>query len=333
MIKKCIGCGAILQTEEIAMDGYIQKQNYDNSLFCERCFKIRNYGEYKVMEKTNQDFLPILQKIGKTNDLVILVVDIFNVNNQLDEIKKYIENPVLLVLTKRDILPLSVYDEKLKKVSTKMGMNIVDTVLISSYKNTNFDELMNKIYSYKTSKNVYVIGYTNAGKSTMINKIIYNYFNQDMEITTSMLPSTTLDSIEIKLSDELTIIDTPGILNMGDICHFVDIKTLKKITPKKEIKPITYQIKAAQSILLDDLARIDLEDNNNVTIYVSNQVKIERTFHPKDKLQVFEKHELHLQPHQDIVISGLGFLKFTNKGNITIYTIPGVHVFVRDNLI
>ena len=285
------------------------------------------------MAKTNQDFLPILKKIGKTTDLVILVVDLLNINDQLDEIKQYIKNPVLLVLTKRDILPLSVSDEKLKQVSKKIPMNIVDTILISSYKNTNLDELMEKIYTYKTSTKVYVIGYTNAGKSTMINKIIYNYFDTDIEITTSMIPSTTLNSIEITLNDELTMIDTPGILNMGDICHFVDIKTLKKITPKKEIKPITYQIKSAQSILLDDLVRIDLEDKNNVTIYVSNQIKMERTYHPKEKFQTLEKHELDLQSHQDIVISGLGFLKFTNKGHVIIYTIPNVHVFVRDNLI
>jgi len=333
MIKKCIGCGSILQTKDITNDGYVREENYEVSTLCERCFKIRNYGEYKVVEKSNKDFIPILENIGKTNDLVILVVDLFNVSNNLEQIKKYMNNDILLVLTKRDILPLSVYDEKLKSYFEKLNMNVIDTVLISSMKNKNFDELMDKIYKYKKSDNVYVVGYTNAGKSTMINKIIYNYFNKDIEITTSMLPSTTLNSIEIKLSDSLTIIDTPGILNEGDLSNFVDIKTLKKITPKKELKPITYQIKSSQSIIVDDIARIDITDNNSVTLYLSNALNIERTFTPKDKLSNLEKYEFDINDNQDIVISGLGFLKFVKKGHIVIYSLPNIDIFVRDNLI
>lgn len=333
MTKKCIGCGSILQVDDVSKEGYVRKENYDISTLCERCFKIRNYGQYKVVEKTNNDFFPILESIGKTNDLVVFVVDLFNINNELELLNKYINNKILLVLTKRDILPLSVYDNKLKAYFTNLKMNVVDTVLISSNKNMNFDELMDKIYSHKTSNTVYVVGYTNAGKSTMINKIIYNYFNHNMEITTSMLPSTTLNSIDIKLSDELTIVDTPGILNDGDMCNFVDIKTLKKITPKKEIKPITYQIKSPQSIFIDELARVDIKDNNSVTLYMSNQLKIERVFNPKERLIDLVEHNLEIKENQDIVISGLGFFKFVSKGNITVYTLPEVEVFVRDNLI
>ncbi len=333
MIKKCIGCGSVLQTTDITKDGYVREENYESSTLCERCFKIRNYGEYKVVEKTNNDFIPILENIGKTNDLVILVVDLFNISNNLEQIKKYVKNDILLVLTKRDILPLSVYDEKLKSYFENLNMNIIDTVLISSMKNKNFDELMDKIYKNKKSDNVYVVGYTNAGKSTMINKIIYNYFNKDMEITTSMLPSTTLNSIEIKLSDSLTIIDTPGILNEGDLSNFIDVKTLKKVTPKKELKPITYQIKNPQSIIVEDLARIDMEDNNSVTLYLSNTLNIERTFTPKDRLSDLEKYEFDIKDNQDIVISGLGFFKFVKKGHIVIYSLPNIDIFVRDNLI
>ena len=36
------------------------------------------------------------------------------------------------------------------------------------------DLVFEKINELKTSENVYVVGYTNSGKSTLINKIIYN---------------------------------------------------------------------------------------------------------------------------------------------------------------
>jgi len=60
---------------------------------------------------------------------------------------------------------------------------------------------------------------------------------------------------------------------------------------------------------------------------------IERTFNPKNRMQNLTKHELKIKPNQDIVISGLGFLKFVSEGIVTIYTLSGVDVFVRDNLI
>ena len=77
----------------------------------------------------------------------------------------------------------------------------------------------------------------------MINKIIYNYFDNTTSITTSMIPSTTLDTIEISLNG-LTLIDTPGILDENSYIEKVDYKDLKKITPRREIKPTTYQIKS-----------------------------------------------------------------------------------------
>lgn len=39
MIKKCTGCGIILQTEDINKEGYTE--NIDNEL-CLRCFKLKN---------------------------------------------------------------------------------------------------------------------------------------------------------------------------------------------------------------------------------------------------------------------------------------------------
>ena len=62
-----------------------------------------------------------------------------------------------------------------EKFITVNKLNIKEKIVISSNKNYNFDALYELINKYKKSENVYVVGYTNAGKSTMINKIIYNY--------------------------------------------------------------------------------------------------------------------------------------------------------------
>lgn len=332
MTKKCDGCGAILQIENPELDGYIKADMYETSHICERCFKIKNYGQYQKMVKSNQDFLPILESINTKDDLVVLVIDIFNIPREIYTLGKYLKNKVLLVFTKRDILPLSVYDEKLISYSKNIPMNIIDTVLISSFKNYNFDSLYEKIKRYKNSNNVYIVGYTNAGKSTMINKIIYNYYDKCREVTTSMLPSTTLNTIEIELED-LTLIDTPGLLDTGNIVDVIDIKTLKKITPKREIKPITYQLKQKQTIFIEDMVRIDNYDTGSITIYISNALKVERTFKESQKLKNLKVHHIIVDKNEDIVISGLGFIKCVNMGKYDIYTYDNVDVFTRSNLI
>lgn len=323
---KCKGCGVKLQDNDEKNIGYTK--NINNEL-CERCFRIRNYNDYKLVIKDNNDYINILKNINQ-NDLVILVIDLFNIKN-IEEISKYIKNKILLVLTKRDILPKSCYDEKLLKYFDNYNLNIVDKVIISSKKNYNFDLLFDKINSYKTSNNVYVIGFTNSGKSTMINKIIYNYSSISTQITTSNLPSTTIDSISVKINDTLTLIDTPGLLDNGDIINYIDSNTLKKIIPNTEIKPITYQVKNKQIISIDELFEISLS-NNNITIYASNNLKINR-YYKKQKTSNLIKKEFIVDKDTDIVISGLCFIKFTKKEKIEIYTLDNVEVNKRKSLI
>ena len=84
---KCTGCGVVLQNINKDKLGYTTSLN--NKL-CERCFKIRNYNEYSRVLKDNEDYINILKNINP-NDLVVLVVDLFNFNN-LDEISKYLKN-------------------------------------------------------------------------------------------------------------------------------------------------------------------------------------------------------------------------------------------------
>lgn len=67
---------------------------------------------------------------------------------------------------------------------------------------------------------------TNSGKSTLINKLIKNYTDKQLEVTTSLYPSTTLNKIEINL-DNLKIIDTPGLLNEGSILNNLSLKEIK----------------------------------------------------------------------------------------------------------
>lgn len=325
-MNKCLGCGSVLQNDNPELEGYVK--NLDNT-YCERCFRIKNYGDYKFIAKSNIEFVEILNEVNKTKDLVLLVVDIFNLPENFELITKHITNPILLVLTKWDVMP-DIYEQKILDYMDQYHLNLCDKIIVSSNKNYNMDVLIDKIKFYQKSENVYVVGYTNAGKSSLINKLIYNYSENTPTITTSIVPSTTLNSIEVKLDNTLTLIDTPGLLFESSIDNFIDIKTLKKITPKRTIKPITYQVKTFQTITIEDLLALEL-NNNNINMYFSSDLKIER-YYKKRKFNL-EAKVIEVAENTDVVISGLGFIKFTKKEKIVLYVIPGTHVFTRASLI
>lgn len=326
-MNKCLGCGSIIQSTNPDLEGYTPK---DNSVYCERCFKIKNYGKYKSIVKDNKAFIDILKEVNETNSLVLLVVDIFNLPENFDVITKYINNPILMVLTKRDILPKSLYEDKLLNYMDSYNLNLINKIIVSSRNNYHLDLLVDKIKQYQNNNKVYIVGYTNAGKSSLINALLYNYSDNMPVITTSILPSTTLNSMEIKFNDDLTLIDTPGLLEENSIDNFIDIKTLKKIVPRSMIKPITYQIKSKQFIEVEHLFILSSTDNN-VTLYLSNGLKIKRYF--KEKENDLEKRIIEVDSNTDLVISGLGFIKFTKKEKIEIYIIKGVKIYLRKSFI
>ena len=322
-MNKCHGCGIVLQNEDINKLGFTKNINSD---LCERCFRIKHYNDYKRVIKDNDYVLNLLKKID-SNSLVVLVIDIINIPESLELVKNYIKNDILLVFSKADLLPSEMYDEKLDKICSDLNIKYVDKLLVSANKNYNLDLLMEKINNYKKTNNVYFVGFSNSGKSTLLNKIIYNYTDLNETITTSLLPSTTLDLIEIKLNDELTIIDTPGLLEEGNLIDVIDESYLIRVMPKKKINPRVYQVKGNQLINVEDIITIGLS-NANIVLYISNDLKITREYNKE-----ISGLEFDLNKDEDLVIPGLGFISFKTKTHVVIKTKYNINIFKRNKLI
>ena len=133
MTKKCSGCGVLLQNDNIDKEGYVDDLNKD---ICERCFKLKYYGEYKEVTLDNKDYQNILNSIPK-DSLVVYLTSLLSLN--LDIINNF--NNVIIVLTKKDLLPKSVKDYKLIDYVSKRVNNYLDIEVISSVKNYNLDTL------------------------------------------------------------------------------------------------------------------------------------------------------------------------------------------------
>ena len=333
MTKKCIGCGAILQDNNVLLDGFTSNLIND---YCVRCFRMKNYGDYQLVTKSNQEFIDILTSIGKTRSLVLYVVDLLNVPQDLNKIKEYlVRNDIILVLNKRDVLPMSVIDEKIIEYFKSFDLGFLDIILISALKDYNLDLLYSKIRKYRNTKDVYVVGNTNAGKSALINKFMKNYMAANETLSISMMPSTTLNQIKLSMGD-FNIIDTPGLVDEHNIINYVDIDVLKRIAWKKEIKQKVFQIRKGQSIIIDHLVRIDYVngDANSLIVYVSNELKVKKVNSNRNKwLNDLFKHSFEVKYREDIVINGLGFIKVIDGCKIDVLINKEVEVFTRRSMI
>ncbi|GAB7386617.1 ribosome biogenesis GTPase YqeH [Bacillaceae bacterium] len=362
----CSGCGIPLQTEDEARPGYVPVSALEREdAICQRCFRIKHYGEVAPVPLDADDFLRILDAIGQTRALVVKVVDIFDFNGSwLRGLHRFVgKNPVLLAGNKVDLLPKETNHERVKHwlrhEAKELGLKPHDVVLCSASKGMNIDGLIAAIERLREGRDVYVVGATNVGKSTLINELLHRFGGQKRELTTSRFPGTTLDRIEIPLGDGTSLYDTPGIVNRDQIVHLVSPQELKMIAPDRVIRPKVYQLNARQTLFLGGLARIDFVkgERQSFVVYASNRLPIHRTKLEKadeiyrkhvgemlvppaaetlKTLPELTRHHFRIPPEQkmDVVISGLGWVAVKGSGALVEAWAPkGISVTLRKALL
>lgn len=366
-VSTCLGCGALLQSEYDQLPGYVPKsaQGKKNTI-CQRCFRIKHYNEMSKVSLTDDDFRKILSGIGATDALVVKIVDVFDFHGSLiPGLHRHIgKNPLLLVGNKMDLLPKRINTQKLKHWmrlrAHEWGLRPAEIVLVSGLKGTNIEEMWEMIDYLRGKRDVYVVGTTNVGKSTVINRFIHEMrISSDVPLTTSRFPGTTLDRIEIPIDSTNSLYDTPGVINTEQITHYVSPQELKSILPAKTINPKVYQLTDGQTLFLGGFARMDFIKGSpqSFVVYISNEIPIHRTklekadslyeahagalLSPpsKETLQQMPKLQKHFfsissGEKQDIVISGLGWITVQGtQAKVEIQAPKGISVTLRPSII
>ena len=110
----CHGCGVEIQTSDENEPGYAPKEALNRtSPLCRRCFRLQHYGEFKIAKLKNEKFLEIIKSSNHEKCLVIYVIDIFNFyGSMIQDLPKLINNPILIVINKIDLLPKSIRIER-----------------------------------------------------------------------------------------------------------------------------------------------------------------------------------------------------------------------------
>ena len=244
------------------------------------------------------------------------------------------------------------------KYLKEKNIKIKDVLLMSSFNDKDIEELYAKIKELHENKNVYFVGMTNVGKSTIINKIISKFTGEEDLITVSNTVNTTLDNIYIPLNEDCCIVDTPGLLNRNNLIYFLEKKTLEYITPKKFVKPRTHQLNPNQTLFIQGFVRIDFLEGEKSSFIsnFANNILVHRTkTENADSFYELHKDDILLYPTKkerekmgnfvsktvkfdkngkiDIAISGLGFMSVFGTGKIKITYFNNVKVIVRKAMI
>ena len=312
MIKRCIGCGIKLQFENKDSLGYVREDKYEEANYCERCYKMIHYNEGKVTALP-KDQETIIKEVEKKGYFVFFMVDLFNLNKEIIETYHKIKNQKCMVLSKIDLLPHSFNLNKITNFIKEEYNVKEDVIFLSSIKRININKIY-RILDDNKKKNCFIMGYTNCGKSTLINSLT----NLD-EINTSMIPNTTLDFINIHV-DKYRLIDSPGFVLKENIYELDDLSLIRKINVKKYIKPRNYYLKPNASVLVENKLRItNLGDKNSFTFYLSNLIDLKKAYESNDRLKEFEIKTYHIKENTDVVIKGLGFINIKKECDVNIY--------------
>lgn len=357
-MSKCIGCGILKQNLDQNKPGYVIKPENE---YCLRCFKIKNYNELIDQEINAEHFILKLKeliKLEKRSDVEFYyIIDIFDLDgSRVLEIEKAIKNyPVTIVVNKIDLLPKAVKIAKIRRYITELfatsELSNANIILNTSFKNDFINSLLNKIKKTKTKK--YFIGSSNVGKSSIINALL-RANNLIPQIVESKYFNTTLDFIQIKLSSNDIIFDTPGIARKNSIANTLAKEDWKYIYFNKEVAQNTFQLKPNNTIFYAGLAWVDFEWENEEIIsfhfFNNKEVKLHRT-NTKNAFAYYERNKENIVPYNfsktfskeefiftqkdvnkefEISISGLGWFNFKVKNPMKItINIPCENIVVK----
>lgn len=289
-MTKCVGCGIKLQEKDKNELGYTP--NLNNAL-CERCFKLKNYN-ILTNKGINIDNDKLINKINELNTCVLFLVDFINLDSEVIEAYKKIKSKKILIITKADIIPKNIKYQKLIQ-NIKNIYDIKEDLILTSSKTKLNIKTITKLCLEE--KNICLAGFTNAGKSSLINALVGS------DITVSKKSNTTQDFIKLNV-DGINIYDAPGFMSNIN----------RENIPRSIIRPITYQFPSKHYLLIQDI-KLNILEDSNFTIYVGNEANIIRR---KENENV--ECKIIVPKNSDVIIKGFCFINFKNTCMISLNT-------------
>jgi ribosome biogenesis GTPase A len=270
----------------------------------------------------------------------------------------------------------------IKKVEEKGVIRLENIHFVSCQTGFGIGGLVNKIMSLSkmNGKKVYVMGAANVGKSSFINRMLESngskgsvrpeqqqslHKDKAPHATVSSLPGTTLNFLRMTLPDDVVMIDTPGLINNGQLTSRLTFDELKKVVPIKPVNAVTFRVEEGKCVMIGGLATVELTAGRPLyfTFFIANEIKLHPTSVARKEhlienqlgdlisppvslerwkeLGPFENIDFEVEGSSwkesstDIVIAGLGWVSVTGPGKASIrVSVPaGTSVRMRPPLL
>lgn len=283
MVRKCLGCGTIIQNEDANRAGYTTDINRP---YCKRCFRLMHYNEIPKVFATNKDFIKVIDYELKKKNLFVYLIDIFSFpisfNREITD--KLRGKDVILVVNKIDLLPKSFNLNNIlnfvSKQCEKIFFKVIGIFLISAKKGYYLSELFKHLELYRKERDICILGLASVGKSSFINALLKQFADaKEDTIAISQIPGTTLEEINIPFFlDNRGFIDTPGLISEESILSQVKPEYYNLVLPNKEISPITYQLYGSYTYFLGGLVYLSFNDitKGSLIIYKAEKLKVNK---------------------------------------------------------
>lgn len=363
--KKCTGCGIELQFEDKGKEGYVPEEKFltEENLLCQRCFKIKNYGQNLVNNFSREDYSREVSDAVKKSDIILPIFDIIDFEGSFtEEILDYLRDyRSIILINKIDLLPDFIHPAEVAdwvKMRLKEEDIVPDDIAFISAKNKyGVNGIIRKIKRLfpKGKVRAAVMGASNVGKSSVINLLLGND-----RITTSKYSGTTLKSISSRIPNtDITITDTPGLIPEGRISDLISAETGLKLVPSGEISRKTFKLEKGQVFMFDSFCYFKVLENEdleyrpvfsayaskNVKFHVTREERVEELLHGdffenlkgKEKENFLENefaaYTVELEQNEELAIGGLGWIT-VKRGPLKIeFTAPeGVKTIVRPSM-
>lgn len=360
-VLRCYQCGEILQDKNPKEKGYYNSKIFKNDIarhvaFCDECYdKIKSINNSMLAKDVDDEILTILDDAFATDAVILWAVDLFTFNGVLNEdlVNRVKKLDVVVVGTKFDLLKKHISEDNMKQFVLEQfkeaGINPIEIVILDNVKHLDMTDLFNKMNKIRRGHDVYMLGTSECGKTTLINKFLSTYKNKTKRtIHSSIYPNTSVNLLEIPLSNSASLYEMPGFSLVNTVLGKVEKDVQKLITPKKEIKITTKILKTGDALMIGSLAYFSIEKSKPTTFkfYSAEGVEVKKVpskkvnaliiNNTKTKLvkpvskrinayidyDLFEYKMDNDEKKHDISISGLGWLNFTARGQIIRILVP-----------
>ncbi len=338
--KVCIGCGIELQCDDPNKSGYLPPEKFNDSHdhYCQRCFKIKNYGQYIPVKLTRDDYREVVQKEMQDAKVAIAVFDIIDFEGSFDDeiLDVLREMDSIVVINKLDLIPDQKHPSEVanwvKGRLAEEGIAPLDIAIVSSKNGYGINGIYKKIkFFYPDGVQAMVLGVTNVGKSSIVNRLV-----GAKTATVSKYPGTTLKSVKRQIPHtNIVLVDTPGLIPEGRISDMVCEKCNLKMVPSNEISRKTFKVAKNRVLIVGQLIWFKVLNDDGIkpifSLYAAKDVMFHETnvekmkefietekgnmLNPpcdscRESYNALEKvkHRLTIKAGQELAIKGLGWI-------------------------